>query len=152
MMFNDVRRKWDSLQSDIACHSFLFHHACTFNDFMLVRFLIHSGLVNQYIEDQLNNSVFYENIPIIPYLLSQTPRKRKAYCKNPRIEKLLILNGWDCIKDERNRTLYQQFHMLCKHIRMILVFKKRQVKTMLHLDRFLLYQLALVIWAERYSL
>lgn len=47
--------------------------------------------------------------------------------------------------------MYRRMYLLKRKIRTLYIFKRRRIPTMFHLDRFLVYALGVVLYAERYG-
>ena len=47
--------------------------------------------------------------------------------------------------------MYRRMYWLKRKIRILYIFKRRRIPTMFHLDRFLVYALGVVLYAERYG-
>jgi hypothetical protein len=143
----------------------VFQIAASFNDYKAVLYMLKIGVPANRLLESSELFMLYPEERIIQILIvfGLDVHRYLAFviCGEKRVglEKLLIANGAR-LQIQKYRfgvpaivSIYiAEMQKFKTKVITILTLKRRRIHAMLHLDRFLMKELALAIWAERYKL
>ena len=148
----------------------LYEYAFQTRDFFAIEFLVHydSGLISNF-PNILKKNIWFlkssrgqhiiQNIKVFPIVDIDSVRliiavmgRRDSYQRYLKFHMELLYNGYHipCLSTPEEKNAREQFRQCRNTIVRLLALKQRRIPSMVHLDRFLVRELAVQVYITRY--